>query len=84
MLVHIFLLTLTAVVPALFAIFFWISLGLNAPGGQFNHNNGTYVRPSSNETFLGIKVKSTAPLLISSLSSSTMYVHPIIRTWSLY
>jgi hypothetical protein len=75
MLTHVLLLSCTALVPAFLGAAFWVSLGLERHGGQYYHNNMTYIRPSTRDTrIFGVEIKAIGPLLISSLSSSTMCV----------
>jgi hypothetical protein len=85
MLGHVLLLTSTALVPAILGVSFWLSLSLKVGGGEYFHNNGTYVRPSFGDFHLGgITIKAIGPLLFSSLSSSLMCVSSLLLSLRIY
>jgi hypothetical protein len=73
MLGHIVLMTCTVLVPGLLGALFLHSLSLHAPEGEYYSNNSTYIRPSyTDNRIFGMKIKATAPLFLSTLSSSLM------------
>ena len=59
------------------ATLFYVSIGFNAPNGAYP-GNGTFIRPVDEGFAVKIAGKqissSVSPLLISSVSSSVMYV----------
>lgn len=65
------LLMSAAIIPALLGTLFWLSLGLNSKFGETSCDH-TFVRPAWDG--LAIMGRQVSPLLISSISSTVMYV----------
>jgi hypothetical protein len=74
---HVVFLTSTALLPGALGVLFYYSLKLNVSDPHSRREGWTYVRPvfSKDNTLFGMRIKATAPLFLSSLSSSMVCVH---------
>jgi hypothetical protein len=74
---HVVFLTSTALLPGALGVLFYYSLMLDVSGPLSRREGWTYVRPVfyQDNTLFGMRIKATAPLFLSSLSSSMVCVH---------